>query len=66
MLTGLIPNSKGSAKVFDIDMFNETNKIRQFMGICPQHDVLFDYLTPVEHLSIFFDFKGGDPTKKAK
>jgi ATP-binding cassette subfamily A (ABC1) protein 5 len=36
------------------------------MGICPQHDVLFDYLTPKEHLSIFFDFKGGDPVVKAK
>ena len=34
------------------------------MGVCPQHDVLFDYLTPLEHLSIFYDFKGGDPSCK--
>jgi ATP-binding cassette subfamily A (ABC1) protein 3 len=34
------------------------------MGVCPQHDVLFEYLTPIEHLNIFYDFKGGDPTKK--
>ena len=29
------------------------------MGVCPQHDVLFDLLTPEEHLDIFYDFKGG-------
>lgn len=34
------------------------------MGVCPQHDVLFEYLTPIEHLNIFYDFKGGDPAKK--
>jgi len=34
------------------------------MGVCPQHDVLFEYLTPKEHLSIFYDLKGGDPLKK--
>ena len=34
------------------------------MGVCPQHDVLFDNLTPEEHLDIFYDFKGGDPARK--
>ena len=36
------------------------------MGICPQHDVLFENLTPREHLDIFYDFKGGDPALKQK
>ena len=40
------------------------DKIREFLGICPQHDVLFDFLTPREHLDIFYDFKGGDPSRK--
>ena len=26
--------------------------------MCPQHDILFDLLTPEEHLDIFCDFKG--------
>lgn len=34
------------------------------MGVCPQHDILFDLLTPEEHLDIFYDFKGGDPATK--
>ncbi len=28
------------------------------MGVCPQHDILFDLLTPREHLEIFCAFKG--------
>ena len=31
------------------------------MGICPQHDVLFDLLTIQEHMEIFYDFKCADP-----
>ena len=61
MLTGLIERSKGSARCYDVDVFEQMDDVREFMGICPQHDVLFDRLTPREHLDIFYDFKGGDP-----
>jgi len=58
MLTGLINSSKGKADVFGYDLFNEMDEVRNFLGVCPQHDVLFDLLTPEEHLDIFCDFKG--------
>lgn len=64
MLTGLLNRSYGSAQVYDKDLFTEMADVRQFMGVCPQHDVLFDLLTPEEHLDIFYDFKGGDPARK--
>lgn len=64
MLTGLINKTDGKATVYDVDCFEEMGDMREFMGVCPQHDVLFDLLTPEEHLSIFYDFKGGDPLKK--
>lgn len=64
MLTGLIKKSQGEAKVFDVDMFEQMDEVREFMGVCPQHDVLFDLLTAREHLDIFYDFKGGDPARK--
>jgi ATP-binding cassette subfamily A (ABC1) protein 3 len=38
--------------------------VREFLGVCPQHEVLFDLLTPREHLEIFYDFKGGNPAHK--
>jgi len=50
MLTGLIESSKGSATAYNYDMFKEADKVRQLMGVCPQHDILFENLTPVEHL----------------
>lgn len=34
------------------------------MGVCPQHDILFELLTCEEHLSIFYDLKGADPKLK--
>lgn len=30
------------------------------MGVCPQHDILFDTLTVKEHLELFATFKGMD------
>jgi ATP-binding cassette subfamily A (ABC1) protein 5 len=29
------------------------NDFRMMLGVCPQHDILFDLLTPVEHLRLF-------------
>ena len=59
ILTGLYPASGGSA------IYNNQNIItveglddfRKYLGICPQHDVLFDDLTVEEHLEMFCVFK---------
>jgi len=45
-------------------MFNDMKSVRQVMGVCPQHDILFELLTTEEHLSIFYDLKGADPKLK--
>ena len=66
MLTGLIGNTEGQASLFGIDMFNNMDDVRKMMGVCPQHDVLFDLLTPEEHLDIFYEFKGADKSNKKK
>ena len=59
MLTGLLTKTEGTAQIFGKDMFAQMDSVRQMMGVCPQHDVLFDLLTPEEHLDIFYDMKGG-------
>jgi ATP-binding cassette subfamily A (ABC1) protein 3 len=33
-------------------------RIREDLGVCPQHDVLFAELTVKEHLELFAAFKG--------
>jgi ATP-binding cassette subfamily A (ABC1) protein 3 len=58
MLTGLIQASKGQASVFDLSIFDDMDEFRKILGVCPQHDVLFEYLTPKEHLQLFASFKG--------
>lgn len=47
-------------------MFSTMGEARKMMGVCPQHDVLFDLLTPEEHLEIFYEFKGADKTNRKK
>ena len=66
ILTGLFGASEGVAEVFGFDLFNDLDNVRRFLGICPQHDVLFELLTPEEHLSIFYDFKGANPDQNVK
>jgi ATP-binding cassette subfamily A (ABC1) protein 3 len=41
-----------------MDVEYEIEDIRKFMGVCPQHDILFDNLTVKEHLEMFAIFKG--------
>lgn len=58
MLTGLLEPTAGRADVFGIDIFSEMDEMRKILGVCPQHDVLFDFLTPEDHLRLFASFKG--------
>lgn len=55
MLTGMTTSSSGEAHIFgyNINNSNEMEEIRKMTGICPQHDVLFDELSPAEHLAYF-------------
>ena len=37
--------------------------IRQNLGVCPQHDILFPELTALEHLQLYASFKGVPPSQ---
>lgn len=58
MLTGLIQPTEGEAFIHGRDIFKDMNELRKILGVCPQHNVLFDYLTPLDHLRLFASFKG--------
>ena len=60
MLTGLYEATEGSAYYDGNDILDSNNmdEFRSKLGICPQHDVLFDELTIREHLEMFCVFKG--------
>ncbi|KAG6960403.1 hypothetical protein JG688_00009613 [Phytophthora aleatoria] len=57
MLTGLIPPTSGDATLYGRSVRADFNELRQIMGICPQHDVLFNELTVEEHLLLFGTMK---------
>jgi len=58
MLTGLFPPTRGTALVNGFDILQDIQNVRGSMGLCPQHDVLFDDLTVKEHLDFFCRLKG--------
>ncbi|KAM8934426.1 ATP-binding cassette sub-family A member 2 isoform 1-T1 [Pelodytes ibericus] len=60
ILTGLFPPTSGSATIYGHDIRTEMNEIRKSLGMCPQHNVLFDMLTVEEHLWLYSRLKGMD------
>ncbi|KAL4476001.1 hypothetical protein ABPG72_007887 [Tetrahymena utriculariae] len=58
MLTGMIPPTSGTAYIKGFDVRKDLDKIRTILGVCPQHDILFDQLTVKEHLYFFATLKG--------
>ncbi|GBO01958.1 ATP-binding cassette sub-family A member 3 [Araneus ventricosus] len=53
ILTGLFTPTSGGASINGLDILTDTTKARRGLGVCPQHNVLFDTLTVDEHLKIY-------------
>lgn len=58
MLTGMISPTSGTAIVNGKDIRKDINAVRTSIGICPQHNILFDDLTVREHIEFFSQLKG--------
>jgi ABC-type transport system involved in cytochrome bd biosynthesis fused ATPase/permease subunit len=56
VLCGITPATAGDALVDDITSLLQTSGDESLVGWCPQHDILFDELTPLEHVSPFTDW----------
>ena len=67
MLCGLFPPTKGDAVVHGHSILSHMASIYSFMGVCPQHDVLWDSLNARVHLRFFGRLKGlsGSKLKQA-
>ena len=59
ILSGLYPATSGHAIYNNKNIISSQghSNFRQYLGICPQHDVLFDDLTVRQHLEMFCVFK---------
>ena len=65
MLTGMYEATKGTAIYEGVNILDSMNMeiFREKLGICPQHDILFEDLTIREHLEMFSIFKGVESTE---
>ena len=54
---GLYTPTSGDAIINGFNILTDMDQIRQSLGICPQHNILFDRLTVTEHLSFFLRLK---------
>ena len=53
VLCGITPATAGDALVDDTTSLLRSSGSESLVGWCPQHDILFDELTPLEHVSPF-------------
>ncbi|CAI2352681.1 unnamed protein product [Caenorhabditis sp. 36 PRJEB53466] len=57
MLTGVASPSAGSAYINNFDIRTSLPSIRREMGLCPQYNTLFGFMTVLEHLEFFSKLK---------
>ncbi|KAK6047963.1 ABC transporter, ATP-binding protein, partial [Cooperia oncophora] len=58
ILCGLYSPSSGTASIYGMDIRKEIQRVRDVLGVCPQHNVLFTHLTVSEQLKLFAALKG--------
>uniref|UniRef100_A0A8C9XBP2 P-type phospholipid transporter n=1 Tax=Sander lucioperca TaxID=283035 RepID=A0A8C9XBP2_SANLU len=58
VLTGLFPPTSGTVYIKGMDIRYDMEIIRKTLGVCPQHNVLFDILTVEEHVWFYGCLKG--------
>ncbi|XP_034472561.1 ATP-binding cassette sub-family A member 3 isoform X2 [Drosophila innubila] len=58
MLTGMFPPTSGTAIINGSDIRTNIQGARMSLGICPQHNVLFDDMSVGNHIRFFSRMKG--------
>uniref|UniRef100_A0AAQ4RMK2 P-type phospholipid transporter n=1 Tax=Gasterosteus aculeatus aculeatus TaxID=481459 RepID=A0AAQ4RMK2_GASAC len=58
VLTGLFPPTSGTVYIKGLDIRHDLDIIRRTLGVCPQHNILFDILTVEEHVWFYGCLKG--------
>ncbi|KAM6919010.1 retinal-specific phospholipid-transporting ATPase ABCA4-like [Xenentodon cancila] len=65
ILTGLYPPTSGTAYINGRDIRTDIDIIRTSLGMCPQHNILFNHLTVEEHI-LFYSLLKGRTQEEAK
>ncbi len=54
----MIGPTSGTGSICGVDILEDMNKVREYIGFLPQFDILWDELTAKEHLIMFARLKG--------
>ena len=66
ILSGYMKQTKGTAKLFGLDVRSQLEEIREIVSLCPQFDIFWDDLTVYEHLELVYLIKGLDKEDKER
>jgi ATP-binding cassette subfamily A (ABC1) protein 3 len=58
MISGFLEKTTGTINIMGMDADKSREQIKQIMGICPQYNSIFSYLTVKEHLELYARLKG--------
>lgn len=58
MMIGMIPPTSGTAIINGYDIRKNLKEARASIGLCPQHNILFNELTVSEHIEFYARLKG--------
>lgn len=58
MIIGSLTPDNGNIKVNGLNILIDKENIRKNLGVCPQFDILYDELTPLDHIMIYGGMKG--------
>ncbi|XP_056155293.1 retinal-specific phospholipid-transporting ATPase ABCA4-like [Lampris incognitus] len=65
ILTGLFAPTSGTATIYGKDIRTDMDTIRLSLGMCPQHNILFQHMTVAEHI-LFYSLLKGRPIAEAE
>ncbi|KAJ3204578.1 hypothetical protein HDU82_005752 [Entophlyctis luteolus] len=49
----------GDCFMLGMDIREDTNELQKIMAVCPQFDILYNALTPIQHLKFYYSFREG-------
>eukprot|EP01083_Nonionella_stella_P069834 186422_1 len=58
VLTGLLEPTRGDATVCGMSITDNLDALRKIVGVCPQENILWPYMTAFEHLVFYAELKG--------
>merc|ERR1719203_36635 len=58
VLTGMVRSTGGSVKVLGKRIPRELSEVRKNLGLCPQHNLLWDEMTCMEHMHFYMRLRG--------